>query len=257
MPNKNEIQDIMINPLMRLRLAYLRLIAESWGNDELRRQITKGTDIFPFLEKYGFISPWKHIELHLVDDGLWPTEWVPEETSGWIGSDDSFFINIPDKPSDEKQPVKALASYYQIFPTLFGLSYEKRNSSLDGALPLNLGVDSESFLEFGSVTLRAIALAWENDGFKTELTKQEGAKPALSRWLGYTAPWNFNIRFNVSNHFIWNGKTENANDPAMWTGIPKNIITLHYPVKPSDEKFHAIALTSYNNTGPAYPFSCA
>lgn len=258
------MMDTFINPLMKLRLAYLRLIAESWRDDDLKNDIIHGKDIFTLLKDYGFHSPWKHLELVLVHDEHKKTEWHPSETSGWIGSDDTFIINIPKKPEDVEQHARALAAYYQLFPTLFGLSGEEKEEDhgFSGALPLDLGVDSAVFLEFGALTLRAIALAWGNQTFLDELATPMGAqpkdaKPALGRWLGYNAPWNFDIHFIIDPQFRWKSDQKKKHSQGHYTGIPKNSIVLHYPVKPEKEQFHAIALTSYNCTGPAYPFSCA
>lgn len=251
------------NSLMGLRLAYLRAIAKSWRDEEFKQTIVTGKDILGILEReFGFHSPWQHLELHLVNDEP-KAEWKPMETAGWIGSNDRFVIHIPKKPDKATHPEQALAAYYQMFPTLFGPV--KNNNSLRGPLPLGLGVGPEPFLEFGAVTLRAIALGWKNETFWNDLTTKKGskrkdAKPALSRWLGYNCPWNFDLSFVEHQNFIWqeDGKHKIGvwNPPEAGKKIPNNIIELHYPEKPEDETFYAIALTSYNSTGPAYPFSC-
>lgn len=254
--------DQMISPLMRLRLAYLRVIAKSWRDKEFKKSIVNTGDIFETLKEYGFDSPWEYLEFHLVDDEP-KTMWKPMETAGWIGSNDRFVLYIPAKPDETNCPEQALASYYQMFPTLFGptrFGPSGQEIALKQSLNYDLGVGPEPFLEFGAVTLRAIALAWENPEFRQDLATKNGsarkeAKTALSRWLGYTCPWNFDINFVEHPDFTWQPESGNT---GAWNlnKIPKNIIELHYPEKPEEEQFYAIALTSYNATGPAYPFSC-
>ena len=234
---------------MKLRLAYLSAIADSWANDEIRDKLVNANDILPILNSdYRFDSPWKCVELHIVDDEDQKTEWKPAETAGWIGANDEFILNVPNIP-EQNQQVQALTAYYEIFPTLFG-SQKTKDPEDKHPLPTELGANAGPFLEFGGVNLRAIALAWKNQKFLKELTLegQKDASPVLSKYLGYRSPWNFSLRYKNISDFKWNGKS--------WDGIPKNIIKLHYPRKPEDEQIRPIALTSYNNTGPAYPFSC-
>jgi len=258
---------------MDLRLAYLRVIADAWKDttDTIKDKLLDGnTDLLKYLKaNYGLNSKWDNVILQLFEffedeNERQKPEWKPMETAGWVGPNDRFIINIPGKPGDSNQQVQALAAYYQKFPTLFGIINKKTDpDTLAAALPQDLGVDQKPFLEFGGVTLRAIALAWVNDDFLNELTNPTiaDAAPVLSRYLGYTNPWNFRIKFVVHPDFVWHGETRENKIP-MWNDgqkdnpIPKNIIQLHYPTRPADSKFWPIALTSYNNTGPAYPFSC-
>lgn len=257
---------------MDFRLAYLRAIADAWKDktDTIKNKLIDGnTDLLGYLkDNYRLHSPWKNITLQLLEvfedeNENQKPEWKQMEASGWVGPNDRFIINIPDKPGDPNQQVQALAAYYQIFPTLFGISKKTDMIVIAAALPQDLGVDQKPFLEFGGVTLRAIALAWVDGGFLNELTNPDlvDATPVLSRYLGYTNPWNFRIKFVVHPDFVWHGETRENKIP-MWNDgqkdnpIPKNIIQLHYPTRPADSKFWPIALTSYNNTGPAYPFSC-
>jgi ribosomally synthesized peptide (two-chain TOMM family) len=253
----------MDNFLMDLRLAYLRAIADAWKDttDTIKNTlIDSNTDLIDYLKKnYGLHSPWESITLQLFEffedeNENQKPEWKPMETAGWVGPNDRFIIHIPGKPDDPNQQVQALAAYYQLFPTLFG--YKKL---IGAGQPEDLGVDQKPFLEFGGVTLRAIALSWLDDDFLNELTHPTlaDATPVLSRYLGYTNPWNFRIKFKVHPDFVWLAETPENKIP-MWKDaqIPKNIIQLHYPTRPAESKFWPIALTSYNNTGPAYPFSC-
>jgi ribosomally synthesized peptide (two-chain TOMM family) len=109
---------------------------------------------------------------------------------------------------------------------------------------------------FGGLVLRAIALAWTDPDFKEALLYPPGgdASSVLSQWLGYNSPFNFKIKFVTNPGLHWDGKKWNLDDAD---GQPiKNRIVLNYPVAPKEQALQPIALTSYNNTGPAYPFTC-
>jgi len=78
----------------------------------------------------------------------------------------------------------------------------------------------------------------------------------LSQWLGYNNPFNFKILFTTNSAFTWDAtKCEWNQKNADGTAI-KNAIRLNYPTAPVEENMRAIALTSYNNTGDPYPFTC-
>ena len=185
-------------------------------------------------------------------------------TAGWIGPDDAFVIVLPQAPASNAS--EALAAYYQQFPNFMGSSAQFEASEvtpglLGGGLPTGLGIPGggpDSLLAFGGVVLRAIALAWQSPEFHAELTRDDGADKAnvLSQWLGYNNPFNFKILFTTNSAFTWDAakgewNLKNANDSLI-----KNGIRLNYPTAPVEVELRPIALTSYNNTGPAYPFTC-
>lgn len=253
----------MINPLMGFRLAHLRIIAKAWVDEAFRDKFTKpdaegnGPDLLDvnnytdYPDLYSMIANLHmgNVEVQMVDYEKEPTEWNTQSSTGWVGSNDTFIINLPNNP--KKDQVEALTAYYQIFPTLFGVTVDS-GTVVRGPLPQDLGVDSNPFLEFGGVTLRALALAWENKEFLKELSDEtlEDATPVLSRWLGYNNPWNFKLKFQFGTGFKWDAKNK------MWTNPPKNVVKLHYPRKPKDSGSQPIALATYNESGPQYPFSC-
>lgn len=263
----------MSNPLMDFRLRYLRAIAESWKDTDYEKELIEAPDLLSHFEKRDeeklkkFISPWDNVLITFLsqqENPVDPGEWEPDITAGWVGPNDSFVVILPENPWDFQSvkqskagsPTIAIAKYYEAFPTIFGINTNHSLSSAPpppagGALPTDLGASDGPFLEFGGVTLRALALAWADKDFYKELITlaPPDATPVLSKYLGYNNPWNFNIKFEMAN-FEWCG-----ND---WGNFPKNRVELHYPEKPDiSEKHLPIALTSYNNTGPAYPFSCA
>jgi ribosomally synthesized peptide (two-chain TOMM family) len=135
----------------------------------------------------------------------------------------------------------------------------------------------ENFLIFGSIVMRAIALAWKNVKFREELFNdfEKDKTGVLSEYLGFNNPWNFQIIFkkwiiipiltdsmkNMQTGFYWKKGTARRGGHGTlgcWLEdkIPFNLIQLNYPNKPRDKDSWPIALNTYNCTGPAYPFTC-
>ncbi len=287
----------MVNALMAFRLVYLRAVAKAWEDDNFKNQlleretVLERRTIFNSLKsEFLFVNPWKHVNISMIDDG--DTKWDPEATAGWVGPNNSFVIYLPEKPLGHES--EALAAYYELFPTLFGgeKTIEQKKAEIDrdegdaeieemgdddrpdASLPLGLGVGPDNFLEFGALTLRAIALAWNEqkvidgvvtspeEGFLLELLdaskplddaqeKYRDATSILGKYLGYNNPWNFGLSFETAPDFTWDVNNR------RWENVPNNLVILHFPNPPSKkEELWPIALTSYNNTGPEYPFSC-
>jgi len=245
----------MIDSLIDFRLVYMRLLAESWVDESFKTKLLQAEDIMELLradssKPYYYDSPWEYIKVKLIASDY--IKWLPMETAGWISPDDYFIINIPSRP-DHDQRVQALAAYYQHFPTFLGKTKQRKdghNESFNSAIA-DLGIDPTPFLEFGGITLRTIALAWHNPGFLGELTMAgKDATPVLSKYFGFNNTWNFNLQFVEASKFKWEEKNQE------WENIPQNIVMMHYPPKPEEEIYWPIALTAYNNTGPAYPFTC-
>jgi len=254
----------MLGSLTSFRLAYMRLLAEAWSDKELERELLKSDDIMEILNNvkkpYYFSSPWPHIKVQLIKRD--EVKWDPMATAGWICPNDYFIINLPTQNEAKGYEVQALAAYYQEFPTLLGVNKKPDENNKKDSVPYSvggaiadLGIDPTPFLEFGGVTLRALALAWKNtdpNNFRNELFNNnlDDATPVLSKYLGFNNPWNFMLQFVESSEFTWD------KDNHKWIHIPQNIIKMHYPPKPEKDEYMPIALTSYNNTGPAYPFTC-
>ncbi|AVS70590.1 hypothetical protein C8247_09235 [Paracidovorax avenae] len=264
----SSIQQPPGDPLLEFRLAYLRAIAKSWYETDYRDRLLAQKDIQPQLAKdFGLktIWPWLDVSLERSDNPLDQTLWKPELTAGWIGLDDAFEIVFPEAPSD--RAAEALASYYQLFPTLMGATADISNEEhvppgiVGGALPTGLGIpggDPGSLLAFGGVVLRAIALAWQSKEFRDELLNPECSDAAglLSQWLGYNNPFNFSIRFTPNKALTWDAGKGHWNQLNPDGSKIKNRIVLNYPNAPEARDFWPISLTSYNNTGSAYPFTC-
>lgn len=253
--------------------------------------------------------------------------WDPDFTLDWIGPNGFIIVNLPQPPSLPEPPpeknqkeelqeiaAQALAAYYEIFPTFLGpvhhyganggkepsLQAFPEKSNEDNyieprmnfaAAPVASGESlGDQVLNFGGVTLRAIALAWEQhyrkqndetqlvlvaqnqtiagdkklkevDRLGAELSnlnfigtltnpKLRDATKILSDYFGYNNPWNFNILFRQPIDFTWN------NSKNQWDNIPKNVVVLNFPSKPEEGVSLPIALSLYNLTGPHYAFTC-
>ena len=263
-----------VEPLLDLRLAYLWAVAKSWEDSAYRNQLLAATDIQPMLQQLGMKANWPNLRFQIVNDPVPAnqTRFDPVQTGGWIGRDDAFEIALPEAPSDPAQAAIALAAYYQAFPDVMGpmapptTPPTTSGAVVEGALPTGLGIPGggpDSLLAFGGVILRAVALAWHDAKFREQLlTTVPDATSVLSQWLLYNSPFNFQIRFKANPAFTWNAAAGQWNGvsssvgSSTKAGVVKNAIILNYPVAPSDPGIRPIALTSYNNTGPAYPFTC-
>ncbi len=250
----------MYYPLLNLRLAYLRALAKAWSDSKFEATLVstehnknyinvldpdvqeKNPDIKSI---FGALRL-GNVSFNIVDFSDDRTTYAPiESPQNWIGSNDRLIVKIPKTP-EESQQVEALAAYYQIFPTLFG-------SSDNTPVFTDAGGTSDPFFQFGSATINIIAMAWKDSVFMGQLTDPDlkDATHLINRYLGYQNPWNFNLQFEYETNFSWDG--------YLWNNIPNNVIRVHYPEKPTKDGAPydlAIALTTYNNTGPAYPFSC-
>jgi ribosomally synthesized peptide (two-chain TOMM family) len=259
-------------PLLDFRLAYLRAIARSWHDTAYREELLMQRDIQPMLNRdFGLKSVWPLLDvaIHRIDDPGQRTVWKSHLTGGWTGLNDAFGIVMPQRPAANAS--EALAAYYQFFPDFMGpvgVFAEQQahspvpSSAVTGLSALDevgsLGGGPESMLAFGGVVLRAIAMAWESEEFLRELTRpdQSDATPVLSQWLGYNNPYNFFVRFAVNPDFVWDVERGAWNLKNADGSTIKNSVVLNYPVAPAAEASWPIALTSYNHTGSAYPFTC-
>jgi ribosomally synthesized peptide (two-chain TOMM family) len=261
-------QSAAAEPLLEFRLAYLRALARSWQDDAYRRELLDQEDIQPMLHRdFGLPTLWPlvNIGLYLNSDPAQRAEWKPVLTAGWISPDDAFVIVLPQAPTSS-HAAEALAAYYQLFPNFMGAAaaFDKPDKPVgppQGALPTGLGIPGggpDSLLAFGGVVLRAIALAWQSPQFLSDLTGDLATDkaPVLSQWLGYNNPFNFQIRFATHPKLTWDAARGEWNLKGPSGSLIKNTIQLNYPQAPAEEGMRAIALTAYNNTGSAYPFTC-
>ncbi|HEY1690564.1 MAG TPA: BMA_0021/BMA_0022 family TOMM bacteriocin [Polyangiaceae bacterium] len=256
-----------MDDLMQFRTVHLRAVARSWSDPAFKSRLVadpKGT----LKSEFGFDFPWPFLDLKFGTNG---PHWDPQNTGGWFGTSapatstassitlilpvDASRITVtssasssgtsgPFTPADR---AKALSDYYQQRPTLFGAKPAPTGGVIMPQQSFELGLGSwKDFLEFGGVTLRAIALAWARPEFATQV--QDDALAALQAWLGYTCPWNLRIVV-ATQAFTW------ARDRGEWTNLPNNVLEVDLPETPKVD-FQPVALTAYNNTGSAYPFTC-
>lgn len=251
--------------LVDFRTTYLRAIAQAWVDPAFLRELTTpGGGAKALSDHFGYCWPWGELTLTFRENGA---EWKPAETGGWYGGlRDAIVVKAPLSPARVKnlQPdyhTRAIAAYYQQRPTFLGPNGPSDSSGPSGPSgaegyvhPLNLqaydpGLGSwDSFLQLGAATFRALALAWHDEVFRAELC--ENGERALEGWLGYNSPWNFKIQFKDSSaDCVWHPAEE------KWT-LVANELMLWLPRPPADGGIHPIALTAYNNTGEAYPFTC-
>jgi len=240
------------DPLIQLRLAYLRAVALSWRDDAFRQQLTSGEDVQQQLqERCGLRIKWPALDI-VVTHSIPPLRWNPLEVGGWMGPDDQFVITLPGTPESEHDRPEALAAYYQRFPTLMGVALHQAPEAATFASATG-GSDvptSAVLLPFGGVLLRAIALAWADAEFRRALLDSQDARPVLSRFFGYNLPFNFRV------HVRAGGPTVRIDGAWRFEAL-KNRIKLNYPEVPTQaERLWPVALTAYNDTGPAYPFTC-
>jgi ribosomally synthesized peptide (two-chain TOMM family) len=245
-----------MSDIIGFRTAYLRLIAKAWNDAKLLASLPKlnSKQVQAELAKLGHAWLWGGLDIKLGING---PVWSPVETGGWYGHGTSTItLRLPlntEKIEDYSQnQARALTDYYGQRPTLFGLptgaaAQAKGGASLMQAYSASLG-DFNSFLDFGGVTVRAVALAWHNAKFKKALVGKNSLG-ALERWLGFHSTWEMKIEVEEDKSARWT-------DGPGWQSLSNNLLTLVLPTKPKEDDIRAIAITAYNETGPQYPFTC-
>lgn len=271
--------------LMDFRTAYLRIIARTWVDSEFRGKVVGANSEQIrqlFINDYDFDWCWPALDPIFEEAGA---EWRPERVGGWRGKGFSgkLTVKLPlnkkcVRAKDPEKMALALADFYALRPTLFGNGKRWANSMSFQAYPTSLGNEGD-FQEFGAVILRALGLAWSEgpDGaFTQKLQDTTSCLPALAGWLGYTTPWNMAIVVEDDPDAVWeplDGKdsrqngwqikphhssSEGLNPHPPAVSLRKNTLVLHIPHRPddADQEFFPVALAAYNQTGPAYPFTC-
>jgi ribosomally synthesized peptide (two-chain TOMM family) len=238
--------------MMSFRTAYLRLVALAWSDPDFRKKLPgwSPAQIKEELQRLGHTWTWGGLDPQLGIEG---PVWNPVETGGWAGHGMSVITLV--LPLDPKHiqgypetQASALADYYQVRPTLFGLP--PTGGALQQSYNASLG-DFSAFLDFGGVTLRAVALAWHNSDFREAIRRN--ALGALAEFFGYNCPWDLKIVVKDDATGRWAPGSGSA--PSHWTSLTNNVLRLDMPLPPESD-IRAIALTAYNETGPAYPFTC-
>jgi len=251
------------NTLIEFRVTYMRAIAKAWSDPTFKASLLKwkrdDTKDHP-LKELGF-NPrdhWPKLEVEFVETG---GTWKPHTTGGWYSSGEvgeTLTLRLPLDPAyafpknDKGQWTEALAGFYQRYPTLFGT----KDKGLDTQSYLTDLGSTQPFFDFAGVIVRALALAWNDELFRGQLT--ENAANALLGWLGYTFPWGIPLKIVPTTKPQWVCRSRKKGTYFDWDHLEPNTLTLAIPQKPndSDPMILPIALAAYNNTGPAYPFTC-
>jgi ribosomally synthesized peptide (two-chain TOMM family) len=234
------------NPFPELRAAYLRSIARAWRDPEFYKRLIDSKDekegaLAILRREFGMEFPWA-VKLVIAAGDPGPA-WQPGNTRGWIGTEDAFTLYLPVEDKPPANPAELLARYYQERPSPLG---RQAKGVAEDWIP-------SAFAEFGAVTIRALALAWNDATFKELLLSANGKPRAANKtfqdYLDYHIPWNFSVYFKAHAY----PKTDED-----WEAFPPNEIKLVLPQRPGgrDPMVEAVALAAYNGTGPQYPFTC-
>lgn len=269
----------MFDDLIEFRTAYLRLVAYHWAAPG---KITNGADLWNLLPDMDATkASWRNLKIKAnVEDG---PEWHPVDASGWSGQHEmsTLELRLPLQPRKtgggnirDELWAFAVADFYVARPD--GVFANKNKAAppvpppppapgIVTSLPSGLG-DFQTFLEFGAFLMRIIALAWNNTEFRGKVDAGAGGdtEDALQAWLGWNSPWNMRISIKDDDQITYTEPAFPLAAPGpeitqgTWTAGSENILTLNLPKRPDgyDVKLHAVALTTYNNTGEHHPFTC-
>jgi ribosomally synthesized peptide (two-chain TOMM family) len=230
-------------PFPALRAAYMRAIARAWRDPAYAEALSQAAKEEPkgslgLLERdYNFQFPFDVTFNVDVDEQRRP-RWRPVGTRGWYGFMDRFQVCLPAKPKDAATEAAVLARYCAEFPSLLGVGK-------DGT------VAPPDFANFGVITARVLALAWNDRAFHEKLYAADDARELVQGAMNCVVPWNFQLKFEEK-------KGASSDADAYWRpeSFPRSVITVYLPMRPDGMGAEAIALAAYNDSGGTYPFTC-
>lgn len=268
------------SPFPRLRTGYMRAIAKAWRDPSFQKVLLnppapEDLDSKPpydygalslLEELYGFSFPFnvKFVVSTQPVDADDPSSGQPQfrqyGVPGWFAHGDEIEIALPDRPviphptlDTPKLFADALALYCEGFPSMLGIPRD------------GVSEPPDDFAEFGVVTARLLAMAWNDGAFKSKLVNAQDARGLVQASIGILVHWNFKITFKFYPwEDFWEGILDNTTEglkqpqflpPGMRP--PRVKITVHLPLQPTDAAIWPVALAMYNDTGPQYPFTCA
>lgn len=232
------------------------------------KQSHNGQKYRGLLDYFGYECPWD-LDIELSLDHKRRADWKPEVTAGWYDGMDNMILYLPDLPKKEKS--ESLAAYYHLRPHLFRIPiFGGEHQSLH----TDLGDDMGDFSALSAVLIRAMAMM-SSDGevakkLREKLITQGGipeqtgqtsgkALQAMEFFMGYRYPWSINIIIKEDVNARWEKEKKKKTKKKTWQDLTPDKLILGVPNKPGEEKhldIEPIALTTYNQTGPQYPFTC-
>lgn len=253
--------------MMKFRTVYLQAISKSWRDSSFLSKLTEAP-VLTLKKEFGYTIPWNlYVEIKTAPPEA--SMWEPDLAGGWVGPNAVVSVWLPPAPSNPDEFGKAWAAFYNEFPSLLvpkeenyykevlsEITTEEDGEQMVGqAYQLGMG-QANSFLEFGGVTMRLIAMMWNDQRVREDLSAMSGDR-VLNKWLGYNIPWNMDIEFNLTDDpkFRWNEKK--GKWPSPRPRKCQNGLRFYIPNAPGDDpSIDAIALSAYNVTGDQYPFTC-
>ena len=100
------------------RAAIVRAVAISW-HDRTFAEVFR-SDPFAAMKKwFGYDCPYAlKMNVKLSNENKNPHHFMPVETGGWVGTNNTIRLYLPPRPKDPAQRAEALAAYNQAY-TLF------------------------------------------------------------------------------------------------------------------------------------------
>lgn len=266
----------MNNGLFAFRTAYLQALADAWCSEDKKNEMLDSSDLLEYLcQNYNLTSSYPLLNIKVSDQGK--SKWRPVEAGGWTGECDKLVLRIPKRPEGSKEDwPKNLTKFYSLFPTCLGFS-SKSNESIpssnvaySGAISNDLGISDSSFIDFGNVILRMVAIYWSNDELYEKINSswdnQEDVKKLIEEYMVYVSPWSFNILIEPVDFIHFD------HDYGHYSKDSKEIetkITLWYPNRPEEldkgvsttkdrlDELSPVALAEYHCNGASHPFTCS
>ncbi|MEO8903485.1 MAG: BMA_0021/BMA_0022 family TOMM bacteriocin [Polyangiaceae bacterium] len=265
------------------RTNWLRAIAMAWADptDAFKNDLIRdpqGT----LTTTFSFAWPWPNsVTLQVVEkpqDFLWVGDswtWPHRQEQDKL----TLVVPLQARNIVAADHALALADYYAAYPSLFGgrssaiekagfraettslhpeftsalkatgasaafaATFASTSAPVDGFYPTQ-----GSFFNFQVALLSVMAKAWENDNFRTLITKVPVA--ALNSIRDYKLPWAITLEIRDDTVATWD-KAKKA-----WLNAQPNILQLCLPTRPPTSRDQTIAIAAYNSTGAEFPFTC-
>ena len=112
----------------------------------------------------------------------------------------------------------------------------------------------ESTMHWQVIWPRAIALAWEDEYFHAAL--KENPRKAIHETFGYLLNDALELKIvDAPANAEFDSGTESAKVGDPWAKLPPLKLTITIPPAPPVD-LQAVAITTYQDTGRTYPFTC-